>query len=108
MHVDQYGFHLPPHMCFLYLPTEGAIEAIVIGPATQTTGTEDVVAVQKTWLAVLLMTQVTDEGMEAGIVWIKQVIIRENDSSCHLERKQILSLNPMSLLFLSIISVRPC
>lgn len=72
---------------FLVLPTEGAIEAIFTGPAMQTTGTEDVVAVQKTRLVVLLMTQVTDEGMEAGIVWIKQLIIRENDSSCHLGKK---------------------
>ncbi len=80
---------------FLYLPTEGAIEANIIGLAMQTTGTEDVVAVQKTCLVVLLMTQVTDEGMEAGIVWIKQLIIREDNSSCHLEKtaKKIKILN---------------
>lgn len=69
---------------YLRLPTEGAIEVIVIGPATQATGTEDVVAVQNTWLAVLLMTQVTDEGMKPVIVWIPQVIVQEDDSSCHL------------------------
>lgn len=66
---------LPPLMQYLHLPTEGAIEAIVIGPATQATGTEDVVAVQKTWLAVLLMTQVTDKWREPVIVWIPQVIV---------------------------------
>lgn len=75
---------LPPHMQYLRLPTEGAIEVIVIGPATQATGTEDVVAVQKTRLVVLLMTQVTDEWMEPVIVWIPQVIVRKDDSSCHL------------------------
>lgn len=71
-------------MQYLRLPTEGAIEVIVIGPATQATGTEDVVAVQKTRLVVLLMTQVTDEWMEPVIVWIPQVIVRKDDSSCHL------------------------
>ncbi|KTF73699.1 hypothetical protein cypCar_00046704, partial [Cyprinus carpio] len=46
-----------PSVVFVLIPTEGAIDAIVIGPATQTTGTDDVVAVQKTWLVVLFMAQ---------------------------------------------------
>lgn len=74
-------FYLPVFVC---LPAEGAIEAIVIDSATQAVGTEDVVAVQKTCFAVLLMTKVTDEGMEPVIVWIPLVIVREDDSSCHL------------------------
>lgn len=41
--------------CSYLLPTEGAAEAAVIGPATQTAGTEDVVAVQQTGGLVLLM-----------------------------------------------------
>jgi len=60
------------------------MEVIVIGSATQAAGTEDVVTAQKKWLAVLLMTQVTDEGMEPVIVWNPLVIMREDNSSRHL------------------------
>ncbi|KAF3856693.1 hypothetical protein F7725_017416, partial [Dissostichus mawsoni] len=59
--------------CYL-LPTEGAAEAVVIDPASQAAGTEDVVAVQQTRGPVLLMAHVTHQGVDIGTIHIKEVI----------------------------------
>lgn len=66
----------------LYLPTEGAAEAVVAGSATQAAGAEDVVAVQETGLLVLPMAQQTHQGMAAHILRLPQSLIagRENAS----------------------------
>lgn len=52
------------------LPTEGAVEAAVMGLAAQTAGTEDVVAVQQTRRLVLLMAQGAYQGVDIATVYI--------------------------------------
>lgn len=69
--------------CF-FLPAEGAAEAAVIGPASKAAGTEDVVAIQQTGALVLLMAEVTHEGVDVSTVHIIQVVQIGEDASCHL------------------------
>lgn len=71
------------------LPTEGAAEAAVIGPASQAAGTEDVVAVQQTRGLVLLMAQVTHQRVDVSTVHITQVVQVGEDSSCHLQTEYV-------------------
>lgn len=72
--------------CSYLLPTEGAAEAAVTGPATQTAGTEDVVAVQQTGGLVLLMAQVTHQGVDLAAVHIAKVVQVAEDFPCHLNK----------------------
>lgn len=72
--------------CSYLLPTEGAAETAVIGPATQTAGTEDVVAVQQTGGLVLLMAQVTHQGVDFAAVHIAKVVQVAEDFPCHLNK----------------------
>ena len=74
--------HQPPQ-CY-FLPTEGAAETAVTGPASQAAGTEDVVAVQQTRGLVLLVTQVTHEGVDACTVHVIVMIQTGEDASGHL------------------------
>ncbi len=66
------------------LPTEGAAETAVAGSTTQTAGTEDVVAVQQTWGLVLLMAQVTHQGVDVTTIHITKVVQVVKDTSGHL------------------------
>lgn len=72
---------LPPNMWFLYLPTEGAIEAIIIGPATQATGSspEDMAGIAHStggrW---------EDEGWHSLHLTGVHLALREQSSFCHL------------------------
>lgn len=74
-------------VCSLLLPAEGAAEAAVIGPATQAAGAEDVVAVQQTWGLVLLMAQVTHQGVNFATVHITKVIQVAEDLPRHLNKE---------------------
>lgn len=73
--------------CAYVLPAEGATEAAVIGPATQAAGTEDVVAIQQTRGLVLLMAQVTHQGVNLATIHITKVVQVAEDLSRHLNKE---------------------
>lgn len=75
--------------CSHLLPTEGAAETAVIGPATQTAGTEDVVAVQQARGLVLLMAQVTHQGVDLTTIHTTKVVQVGEDFSCHLKKQSM-------------------
>lgn len=77
--------------CSHLLPTEGAAETAVIGPATQTAGTEDVVAVQQARGLVLLMAQVTHQGVDLTTIHTTKVVQVGEDFSCHLKKTEYVS-----------------
>lgn len=74
-------------VCSYVLPAEGATEAAVIGPATKAAGTEDVVAVQQARGLVLLVAQVTHQGVNLATIHITEVVQVAEDLPGHLNKE---------------------